>query len=266
VIAPRILEDQSTIEWLPVSRLEIDMSYQRPLGPVKVNAISSKFNEVAAGVLAVNIRANGQIVVMDGQHRLAAMKKLGIVRAECKVCRELTLEQEAEIYRYCNTARKTPDALNVFKARLVEREPIAIAINNIVEKCGLSIQFYKSTNHGKRPPKVVWCVGALEEIYKRGQEKHLEVVLTLAMRCWPDNNNAFEAKVLLGIDRFHSKYQGQYSREEFIVRMSVVSLESLRQRAHYHIESGGLHERQAFEKALQEAYDKGRRTRRLEDK
>src|SRR5258708_20118959 len=67
VIAPRILEDQSTIEWLPVSRLEIDMSYQRPLGPVKVNAISSKFNEVAAGVLAVNIRANGQIVVMDGQ-------------------------------------------------------------------------------------------------------------------------------------------------------------------------------------------------------
>src|SRR5258708_12752916 len=92
VIAPRILEDQSTIEWLPVSRLEIDMSYQRPLGPVKVNAISSKFNEVAAGVLAVNIRPNGQIVVMDGQHRLAAIKQLGILRAQFKFSHQLTFK------------------------------------------------------------------------------------------------------------------------------------------------------------------------------
>lgn len=264
MIAAKILEEQTTIEWVPVNEIGIDMSYQRPLSQDKVKVIIAKFNEVAAGVLIVSLRDDGQVVVIDGQHRLEAMKKRGIARAECKVCQGLTVEQEAEIYIYCNTARKQPDSLDVFRARLVRQDPIAMAINDIVEKCGLHIQFhlYRSRG-GRRLPNGIWAIQALEDIYKRGKEKVLEEVLTLAIRSWPGEGNALEAKVLLGIAAFHFKYQGKYSREEFIAKMNITDLKVLYRRAQFWAEAGG-HASTAFAKALQEAYDRGRRTRRLE--
>src|SRR5712691_10794744 len=136
MIASKILEEQATTEWLPINSIQIDMTYQRPLSPPKIKAIVAHFNVVAAGTLAVNVRADGSMFAMDGQHRLAAMKKLGIMLAECKVCRGLPIEQEAEIYIYCNTIRKAPDSLDVFRARLVTGDPVAIAITTIVEKFG----------------------------------------------------------------------------------------------------------------------------------
>ncbi len=267
MIAPEILEKQATTEWIPVSDINIDTTYQRHLSTTKVQAISAHFNEVAAGTLAVSLRDNGQYYAMDGRHRLAAMKKRGILLAECKVCRGLTVEQEAEIFIFCNTVRKTPDALDVFRARLVAKDPVAEAINGVVERCGLSIQFSFSTiSHGKRPLNTIWAVTAMEDIYKQGKERLLAEVLTLAHRSWPEEGDALKAYILLGTMRFHLKYQGKYSREEFIAKMQVTDLKSLSRRAQYHAESSGGSIYTAFAKALQEAYDKGKKTRRLESK
>jgi hypothetical protein len=131
----------------------------------------------------------------------------------------------------------------------------------------LHIQFsYSNSRGGKRQHGGVWAVVALEEIYLRGQEKLLEEILILATRSWPGVDDALESKVLLGIVLFHVKYAGKYSRDEFIAKMNVTDLNALRRRAQYHAESNGGSVNTAFAKALQEAYDKGRRTRRLESK
>lgn len=139
-----------------------------------------------------------------------------------------------------------------------------MAINAIVEKHDLHIQFNLVTSRGgRRLPNGVWAVTALEDIYRRGKEALLDEVFTLILRSWPAEGNALEAKVLLGVAAFHLKYQGKYSREEFIGKMSITDLKVLYRRAQYHAESGH-HAGSAFAKALQETYDRGRRSRRLE--
>lgn len=264
----KILEEQTTTEWLPVSLIEIDMTYNRSLSPTKVKAIKQHFNPLAAGVLIVNLRNDGQYFSMDGQHRLKAMKELDVEQVECKVARGLTMEQEAEIYIYCNTVRKNPEALDTFRANLVKKDPISIAINSVVEKCGLSIQFHPQGGNPSRlrPPSAIWAIDCLVEIYRRGQEELLEYLLTLAKRTWPGDGDAFKANTLLGLMVFHLKYKGRYTRDEFIAKISLNDLKVLYRRAQYHAENGGGSLRSTFARALQEAYDKGRRNRRLEAK
>jgi hypothetical protein len=262
MIAEEILEKQTTIEWLPVSEIGVDMTYQRTLSPDKVKLISTKFNEIAAGIIIVSLRDDGTTVALDGQHRKEAMKKRGILLAQCKVCRGLTVEQEAQIFIYCNTARKNPDALDTFRARLVNNDPVALAISTVVQECGLYISFYRGT----RPQHSIWAVAALENIYAKGGIDLVKEILSLALRSWPDEPYAVEAKVLLGITNFYLQYGKRYIREEFIAKMNVTDLKSLLRRAQYHSENGGGGMPKTFAQALREAYDKGRRTRRLESK
>lgn len=254
-----------TIELLPVDTIQVDMTYQRTLAPNKVKAMSTKFSKVAAGVLTVSLRENGQFFIIDGQHRLEAMKKCGVMLAECKVIQGLSIKEEAEIYIDCNTVRKNPIALDTFRARLVTNDPIAESIKGVVEKCGLEIQFsYTGGGQGKRMPHSIWAVEAMGAIYRRGKEKLLEDVLSLTVASWPDEGDALKGSTLLGVMIFHLKYQGKYSRDEFIAKMHITEFKSLYRRAQYHAESNGGAIQTAFAKALQEAYDKGKKSRRLE--
>jgi hypothetical protein len=263
LITSEILEQQTITEIVAVKDINLDMSYQRPLSRVKVQSISSKFNKHAVGVLIVSLREDGQYFVIDGQHRLEAMKKRGVEYAQCQVITGLTGQQEAEIYIYCNTNRKNPDALDTFKARLYKGEPMAIAIHKAVEECGLYIAFNRA---GTRPPNSVWAVMAMEEIYRKGGEKFLKDILNLAIRSWPGEATNVEGKVLIGLMMFHLKYQGRYVREEFIAKMKVTDLNTLRRRAQYHSENHGGSVYTTFARALQEAYDKGKHVHRLEKK
>lgn len=256
----------STSEWLPVNLIGIDRRYQRDPSPEKIKLISESFNQIAAGVLIVSLRSNGQYFVMDGQHRLEAMKRLNIQRVECKVAHGLSITEEAEIFIRCNTVRKNPTALDVFKARILKKDPVAIDIRNIVEKHGLFIQFDRSSKGKKsRDPHVVYAVFALLQIYERGQAPLLDEILTLITRTWPGDPNALEGRMILGITNFHLKYQGRYVREEFVRKLSITDALTIHRRAIYLAENNRTQMPVGISKALQEAYDKGKRIR-LEEK
>jgi hypothetical protein len=250
----------STSEWLPVDLLNIDRNYQRDPGSSKIKAISDNFNLAAAGILIVSQRSNGLYFVVDGQHRLEAMKKLNIQQVECKVSRGLSVTEEAEIFIHCNTVRKNPTAIDVFKARLFKKDPIAMEINQIVEKYGLFIQLNGSSTN-QRDGRAICAVFALIQIYERGQAPLLEEILTLITRTWPGDSNVLEGKMLQGITDFHLKYQGRYTREEFVRKLSIADPLTIRRRAIYLAENNRESIMKGISRAIQEAYDKGRRIR-----
>ena len=260
MIEDKFIEEQSITELVPVNDIGVDMEYQRPLSTGKVASISANFNKNAVGTIIVSLRENGKFFVLDGHHRLESMKKCGIEKAECKVIIGLTLQQEAEIFIWCNTNRKNPDALDTFKARLFKRDPIALAINAVVEECGLYVEFAR----GRRRSNSVWAVKTMEEIYRKGHGELLKKVIMLATQSWPDDPNNTEAKVLSGIALFHEQYEGRYTQSEFIAKMNITDINTLLRRAQYHSENHGGSMTRTFARALQEAYDWHRRTRRLE--
>ena len=255
---------ESIVEYVPVADIKIDMRYQRRLSLKKVAEIAADFDPAIAGVLVLSLRSDGCFYVVDGQHRAAAMRKLGIEKAKCEVIIGLTLREEADKFVKANKTRKSPESLDVHKALTVKGDPVTLEINAIVERCGLSIQADGRGARGKRKPGVVWAVAALNDIYQRGKADLLEYILKLVMEAWPGDWDVLDQKVLLGVMTFHLKYQGRYRRDDFIEKMKIVSLRSLRQRAQYHSENGGGGLSKTFCKALQEQYDWHRRTKRLE--
>jgi hypothetical protein len=248
----------TTIEWLPVNLLRVDPNYQRPAGPKKIKAISDNFKLTSAGVLLVSQRSNGQYFVMDGQHRLEAMKKLDIQFVECKVYRGLSAKEEAETFIFCNLVRKNPTAIDVFKARLFTEDPIAVEIKKIVEKHGL---FILSTNTAKKSPKDIRAIAAIEEVYTRYGAPFLEEILILLARTWDGELSAFDTTLIEGITDFHLKYQGLYTRDEFIRKVGITDARMILRRASYLKENYGEAMYKGVSRAIQEAYDKGRRIR-----
>lgn len=255
----------SIVEYVPVEQILIDQRYQRPLSRQKVKAIADDFDPAVAGVLLLSLRDSGDLYVIDGQHRHAAMLKVGYTPAKCEIKAGLTLAEEARLYRLANTSRKNPEALDLFRARLVEGDPVAVAINAVIEKCKLAIQYDRTKgHHWGRKHRHTWAVGALEDIYKKGGSDLLEYLLTMAMEAWPDDYDALSRRVLEGLLEFHVKYEGKYDRKIFVQKMNMTTLPLLEGKARYHAENLHTAVHKQFCLVIQQAYDWHRRGKRLE--
>jgi len=227
-----VLEHDVGIEVIPLGKIEVDVQYQRRLSRGKVRQIVNNWDNRAAGSLLVSWRQNDQIVVIDGQHRLAAMRQLHIHKATCQVLYGLTLSEEAALFALCNTARATPGALDVFKARLIAGDSTALRLNQVLEEEGVAIDF---TNHNLEGDRIR-CIAELEAISRRGSGKghydpnspapgleDVRAVLRIVRLSWPEMPDGKRSIVLGGIGVFWRHYCNEISVEEVARKLSGIS-------------------------------------------
>lgn len=191
---------KAKFEAIPCRDLEIDERYQRTPRPGNVERIVRNFNERALGVLEVNRREDGTLVVIDGRHRLVALRQIGW-REEpvaCYVHDRLTLEEEAALFEALDDS--VPLSRNdAFRSKLTRREPQAVAIVDIVTGAGYALKL-----EGKTGPGEVGAVGYLERIYALGVLRRTFYVVRGA---WgTSTKNAASGRVLAGIAAVISRY------------------------------------------------------------
>lgn len=256
---------QWVTEWVAIEELQIDPAYQREPNPARVKKIAENFDRALAGVLLVNKRTNGSLFVMDGQHRLEAMKLRKYDMALCNVYQGLTQAQEASIYHTADTQTSKLTALDAFRAKLIAQDAEALDIRRIVEKNGLRIYIQREGTHPgkKRPSTTIWAIATLQDIYQKDKGKLLDATLELARLSWPGEGEVFKDKFLLGLAHFHQKYQGEYRQQDFIEKMHTISLAAVHQKAHALATEGGGAMVVSYSKAFWSLYNRGRRTRIL---
>lgn len=110
--------DDGQYRCIAISDLKIDHSYQRAeVGDDTILTIARGFKWSAFGVLVVMERANGTLYVVDGQQRLAAVKRRGdIDKVPCMVFQSTGKDHEAQAFLDLNTARRKVSALDKFVA------------------------------------------------------------------------------------------------------------------------------------------------------
>lgn len=110
--------DDGQYRCVPVADLKIDHSYQRAeVGDQTILAIARNFKWSAFGVLIGMERSNGALYVVDGQQRLAAVKRRGdIEKVPCMVFQSGGKDHEAQAFLDLNTARKKVSAHDKFIA------------------------------------------------------------------------------------------------------------------------------------------------------
>lgn len=131
-------------------RLTSGLAYQRPVNPKEVERLVREWDERLLDFVTVSYR-DGRFNVVDGQHRISALRQMNGgrgVMVSCRVYDRLTYEQEAELCYKLDKAKKRL-SLSQSTNALVESgmDPEALEIRRLVEECGFT--WALGRKHGK---------------------------------------------------------------------------------------------------------------------
>jgi hypothetical protein len=221
------IEGASTRQWLRVNSILLDPDVQRVLRKPWAREIAANFDPDRIRVIVVSHRADGRHYVIDGQHRLEALKLMeyGDQLVDCAVFdrREMSehevKKEDARLFIELNRVLKQ-QPLEKFQKAVVAEDPIAGAINRIVLQAGLAV-----SNSGAQG--CVSCVAALERVYSgsgtgRNTPEVLIATLETIVKAWGRASVNFNQRIVRGLGLVFLKYGKQLDRETFVKKLGQV--------------------------------------------
>lgn len=206
------VERDARLRWVPIAKMRVNPLAQREMNQAWVDAIAVDLDLEQLGAPTVNER-DGHFHILDGQHRIEALKVAGWgdQQIQCWTYSGLDDESEAEVFLKLNNV-KAVDAFAKFKVGVSAGRDVPSDIDRIVRAQGLSVC-------RDRRPGAVRAVGALQYVYGRGGAKVLARSLGIIRDAYGDAG--FEAKVIEGIGLLCARYNGELNEEAAVQRLGA---------------------------------------------
>jgi hypothetical protein len=203
------IERAGHLRWVTVSDLVINERAQRDLRPGWAAQIAAEFDPDRFQPPLVSAR-DGQFFVIDGQHRIEALRVLGWddQLVQCWVYENKSEAEEADLFLWHNN-RKTVTAFDKFQIGVVAERPDEQDINRIVLASGLRVSH---ADTGIR------AVGALRKVYSHGPK-----VLARTLRIVRDSygDDGLDGHIIEGIGLLCARYNGELNEDTAISRLST---------------------------------------------
>ena len=209
---------RSSLEWVYVSALMIDETYQRHVRDHHVSRIIKNFDPDMFGNLIVSARKGGGMYVVDGQHRVEAVKRMGWrdQRVPCIVYHGMTREEEARAFFYPQSNRVQLIPAERFKARLAAGDESAVNLVRKVESFGYGLNL---TSGGSTDnPRLIDAIAAIERL-NAAREDVMSEVLTTCRAAWGQDQFKLANTILVGLGRFIYRYWGVYDRNRLTIAL-----------------------------------------------
>lgn len=215
-----------TLEWIGVDRLNVDDTYQRSIAETKAQQLITR---IAKGwdwrlfqPLSVARRNNGDLFVIDGQHRLAAARlRSDLPHLPCVVSNFGGVEDEATAFAAMNRQRRAMSKLETYRAELAAGEPQALLAMRLIERAGLGLA--KTTNPQSWAPGQIDCIGGVVRVINRhGPEVALNA-LTAMGEAWGKKRISCPGSVLLGLADIYHKPPPGFDPDAVIQALSEVT-------------------------------------------
>lgn len=205
---------------LPLRLLKTDFSYQSPVKNAQVLKIVRNFDSKALHTIVVSEREDGTYYIVDGQHRVVALIRLGHEEIRCTIHQGLSVEEEAKMYHDLNN-RPTKQANSKGKSKLRYNEENAVKIDEIVNKTGMKINY----EHTAPKSGYIAAYGALERIYKRSGGTHLNNVIVAIKASFGESGNFFQAYIMDGFSKFLRTYQKDLDFQFMVDRLGNIGFD-----------------------------------------
>jgi len=194
----------SKIVEISAGRLRVDPDIQRGLKPRRVAQEAARFSPNGLGVITVSDRGNGDLVVVDGQHRVEIVKKAegASYKMTAKVFTGLTRQEEAALFRVLNNMEKV-GSLDGFRVRLAENDPVAVFLKKIVENHGWPLGPGPRNTHFN-------AVAALERVYWLDSESDptaAERAIATLTQAWGHAEGTVDGRLIEGLGRFYARHK-----------------------------------------------------------
>ena len=190
-------------------------TYQRDLNNRRVNEIAAHFDERIANEPKVNLRG-GKFYVFDGQHTVAARKKLNGDRdlpILCKVYTDLPERDEALLFaQQTGTSAKVYPGAKV-RALIFGGDTDAQDFWEATVEAGLRLSFNQT-----RGQKRIGCVAtAFAEFQSVGREIYTEA-LRVIVAAWDGHKDSLRADTIQGVAEFIKLYYDEYDPKRLVSR------------------------------------------------
>lgn len=226
--------------------------YARPLNPRRASKLAAEFDPKAIGILLLSMRADGSFAIIDGQHRREAAMQNGMKALDAYVYIDLSLEDEARLYRkFGDYLRQT--ARDRWFAAIAEKQPEAMAIQRLLGEFGLRVTNDAGKTGGIAAVESIWRIAQ-----KQGPHILRETLRTLS-DAFAHEPIAYVGPSLVGmamfLERFHANTR--YKRSRLVDRLNRMGANKLEQQAlHvYALEHGD--KGACYGKALLAIHDQG---------
>jgi hypothetical protein len=184
-----------------ISDLTIDYTYQRQPIMKKVNKIAKNFDSDILGVIICSMREDGSIAVIDGSHRVHALRMKGLndSTVNALVYFSLTIQEEAKIFAMLNQEHTKPNTTDIFKAGIVSGDEETIAINKILNSLGLIIGVGPGDNK-------VRAISTIRRVYRNAGEKVLRDTLYTIKSAYGDSSSTMRDVLISAVAIVYNRY------------------------------------------------------------
>lgn len=222
-----LLEKPSRLVELHAKEFSVDLKVQRILNEARADQMADKFQPHALGMVTASKRADNHVYVLDGAHRISAARKAGYDGLiATRLFENLTVQEEAELFLSLNSSRAV-QAIDRFKVRITQGEPVAVGINNVLKAYGLHVEWANNQSLG-----VISAIAALESVYhgvgvwKKGDYPDLvdKVIRSLSRAYGQSQDRMVYSKVMLeGLGIFCASFGARidYDRLQFVLQGTV---------------------------------------------
>jgi len=180
------MDNKSTRMVINMSDFDVTKELQRFIKVKVVNDIVNDFNPLRLGTIFVN-KVGNKYNIIDGQHRVAALSRLGFKDVQCDVYFDLTKKQEAEIFD--GLANRTGHSqLEKHKSAILQEFPITMEIESLLLKLGMK---FANTPTGNN----LSCIAIVYAAYKKDK-----VLLEQALKLYIESYGLNEKNGLTGVE------------------------------------------------------------------
>lgn len=214
-------ELMSTVMVVPIEKLIVDDTYQRPLTEKKPFE-KALYDPNKAGVIYVSARDDGTFAVIDGQTRTYAAKYCKQPHMLCQVHRGLTLAEESELFVAYNANRVKVPLRIIHKANVARGEGIAVRAETHAQAYGYML--------GSGSTKGIPWIGTFYEYMASFGDAVFSQALWLCSEIDPENK--LPSNVLLGLcDLFDTspENKGIDFEEDMLVTLKKYSFKQLQE-------------------------------------
>lgn len=241
-------------------RLTSGLPYQRPVNPKEVERLIREWDERLLDPIVVSFR-DGKFNVVDGQHRIAALRKMNGgngVMVNCKVYSGLTYEQEADLCYKLDKAKKRL-SLSQSTNALVESgtDAEAVEIRRLLEGCGYAWALGKKA--GKQNEIV--ATRAVFSAYRFLGRSAFSRLFAIMRAAWDGEPRSLTAVMISGLALFLKTYETELDDRAFIKRLSAVDPDEIIRRGKGDFSTGNTALRYA--RVILEKYNGQRGSKKL---
>ena len=204
------MKHMQSIERIPLSEICIE-PYQRVLNNARVKRIADNFDPARVGVL-LSKRGPHSYAIVDGQHRLCAMRQHGVLDAVCIVAVGMTYEDEANYFRNQSRDTNPLNAYSLYKAGVEAKDEHFLRIEAILVKNGFAVGL-------KAEPMVITAVNTLSRVMTMQGEHALDLSLKCIRAAWHGDSTALRREMFAGVSEFARRYESKLTGDLFKQRL-----------------------------------------------